>query len=172
MLSGGNSVDNHANTESHIACFQPVMTMRSVRMRRLTLLTSLAFIVQLLAVSVCQMDGRAMAATATGHAADLPMIMDSSCTEQHDSHHAMNNNDSTPHSGHDGPCGHCNQPDELVSSNGNITFSPALLPLLYTSILTASKAPNESTAAFTLVSPEQPPGSAGVIFRISQRIRI
>jgi len=150
------------------------MTMRSSRLRRITLLTSLAFIAQLLAVSVCQMDGRAMASTATGHSDDLPMVMGSSCVEQHDRHNTMltDHNSSAPHGDHDGPCGHCNQPDELVSITGNIAFSPALLPLLYACILSDSQTQPESTRAFTLFSPEQPPGSSGVILSISQRIRI
>jgi len=176
MLRGGHD-DFHSNNLLHTVFLSlSIMHLRRFRLRRISLLSSLSFMIQMLAVSVCQMGGDAMAMGVTA---------------DHQMHHAkhmerlcVNNaqpmalsltgvGQSAPHSSHHGPCSHCNQPDEMVSVMNVADFSSVSLPLLSMNTLILLQIQAENGDTFSpYAQSAQPPGSVPLIYRTSLRILI
>jgi len=152
------------------------MHLRRFRLRRISLLISLSFMVQMLAVSVCQMGASAMvmADDSADYQISHSMYMERQCVNDKSMDlSATGTGQSEPHSNHHYPCSHCNQPDKLVSVMAMTDFSSASLPLrsMNTLILLQIQADN-GNAFSPYAQSVQPPGSVALIYRTSHRILI
>jgi len=175
MLRGGHDDYFHSNNFPHtILPASSIMQLRRFRLRKVSLLICLSFMIQMLAVSVCQMGGSAMA-----------MGIDSMDHQMHHSRHMERlcvsddkpmallvaaGEQSVPHSKHHEPCSHCNQPDEMVSMTAMADFSSVSLPLISMNTLILLQTQSERGDTFSQSA--QPSGSSALNYRTSQRILI
>jgi len=145
--------------------------------RRLALMMSLGFLLQVFAIGLCQMGvAEAIGVTVSSdHVKQHGKQMERSCLQKGGMNQALMAD--TPMSGHGHgmtPCVHCSQPDELVSS---APLSDVANPVL--SLSSCGYMPGvmhieaDQLITFTAYAPSlEPPGNVPLIYRTTLRLRI
>ena len=142
---------------------------------RISLALCLSFMLQMLAISVCQMGSmpEAMAANSSEHHMHRLMPMERQAMPGMPQ--LVMHDQSTPRPDHSVPCSHCNQPDELVSITQISGVLMLSVPLLHVG---DSGFPLQVQAGRTIMLTDCAPptiyasNNKSIIYRTSQRLRI
>lgn len=174
-MRGDDDCNQAIDVQSNIFPSLLIMHICKSHRRRISLALCLGFMLQMLAIGVCQMGSMPEAMAANSSEQHICRLMPMEHQAMPGMPQSVMHDQSTPRSDHSIPCSHCNQPDELVS-----TTQLSDVSILSVSLLQAGDfclPPLMQVGRTITLTVWAPPtiyasGNKSIIYRTSQRLRI